>query len=87
MQLDAFKTSGQSPGRVAAITVTPRAADLDALPAGAWLDASDFASLLGVSRSTFLRWRMAGKLPPPEGIGLAWRAATVRDFLNGEVAA
>lgn len=83
MQLDAYKTSGQSPGTRVAISLTPRAADLDALPAGAWLDASDFASLLGVSRSTFLRWRMAGRLPAPEGIGLVWRAATVRDFLNG----
>ena len=68
-------------------TLTARAAELDRLPSGAWLDAADFASILSVSRSTFLRWRMAGKLPAPDGIGLAWRAATVRDFLDEGVAA
>lgn len=81
MQLDAYKTSGLSPGKPFAATLTRRAADLDVLPAGAWLDATDVASLLGVSRSTFLRWRMAGKVPAPDGIGLTWRAETVRAFL------
>lgn len=67
-------------------TLTPRAADLDRLPAGARLDTRDLMSVFGVSKSTLMRMVADGRAPAPIEQG-RWRADSVREFFAREVAA
>lgn len=71
----------------ATAVLTPRAANLDQLPAGCRLGTRDLMSLLGCSKSTLLRRLARGEAPPPvQGTRLEWRAGDVRDFLGGGAA-
>lgn len=76
-----------SAGRAAAHPLTPRAAALDTLPAGARLATRDLLSLLNCSKSSLLRWLADGRAPAPISPDrLEWRAGDVRAFLAGEAA-
>ena len=69
--------------------LTPRAAALDTLPAGARLATRDVLSLLNCSKSSLLRRLEDGRAPAPIGKArqLEWRAGDLRAWLNGEVVA
>lgn len=66
--------------------LTPRAAQLDSLPAGARLDVHDMLSLMNCGRSSLERRLRDGRAPAPvaEEAKLLWRAGDVRAYLNGE---
>jgi predicted DNA-binding transcriptional regulator AlpA len=65
-------------------TLTPRAADLYRLPAGARLDTKDLQSLFSCSKSTLMRRVAQGRAPAPVELG-RWRADSVREFFEEEV--
>ncbi len=72
-------------GRAAANPLTPRAAALDTLPAGARLGVRDVLSLLNCSKSSLLRRLKEHRAPAPlpDEAQLTWRAGTVRAYLEG----
>ncbi len=65
------------------LTVSPRAAALDALPDNMRLRAADVTVLFGISSATLDRRISAGTLPAPEYDGRLrfWRAAPIRTAL------
>lgn len=65
--------------------LTPRAAALDTLPAGARLAVRDILSVLNCSKSSLLRRLADGRAPAPipDEPQLQWRAGDVRAFLEG----
>lgn len=69
----------------AATPLTPRAAALDTLPAGARLVARDILSLLNCSKSSLLRRLAEGRAPAPlsNEPQLTWAAGAVRAWLEG----
>lgn len=75
-------------GRTAANPLTPRAAALDTLPAGARLSVRDVLSLLNCSKSSLLRRLNERRAPAPlsNEAQLTWRAGDVRAFLEGGAA-
>jgi predicted DNA-binding transcriptional regulator AlpA len=76
--------TGITPAGASPTVLTPRASQIETLPAGARLNARDIMSLLDCSKSTLLRRVAAGRAPAPIAIG-EWRADSVREFFAREV--
>lgn len=60
------------------------ALERDSAPKAAWIDADEFAALMGVDVRTLRRMRRAGGVPKPVQIGrnLRWKRVDVDRFLH-----